>query len=50
MRASDIEQTMKICNSTYSEAQKAIKALLDDGKFNYIENYFTPIANIYTEL
>lgn len=35
MRASEIEQTMKICSSTYADTQKSIKALLDNGEFNY---------------
>lgn len=36
MRASEIEQTIKICNATYAETQKSIKTLLDNGEFNYL--------------
>lgn len=32
MRASEIEQTIKICNSTNSDVQKSIKSLLDNGE------------------
>lgn len=36
MRSSEIEQTIKICGTTYSDAQKSIKMLLDNGEFNYL--------------
>lgn len=36
MRSSEIEQTIKICGTTYSDAQKSIKTLLDNGEFNYL--------------
>lgn len=35
MRSLEIEQTIKICSSTYSDVQKSIKTLLDNGELNY---------------
>lgn len=35
MRASEIEQTMKICSSTYADVQRSIKTLLENGELNY---------------
>lgn len=36
MRSSEIEQTIKICSSTYADVQKSIKTLLDNGEFDYL--------------
>lgn len=36
MRSSEIEQTMKMCNTKYLDIQKHIKFLLENGKVNYI--------------
>lgn len=49
MRSAEIEQTIKICCSTYNDVQKSIKSLLDNGEFNYLINLIMSVKSTQSE-